>query len=229
MLKNLTMSLKSKLSINSTLTLPNSSITIPQLGFGVYLSAPDVCTASCLEALKAGYRHIDTAQYYENESEVGKAIKESGIPRSEIFVTTKILFAQGSVEKSYRACVESVEKIDARGKEGYVDLFLIHSPNFGEEKTREMWEALERVKGEGRARAIGVSNFGVGMVEEVKGYAKEAVAVNQIEVCCLFLYVFLLRLGGMADACSFILGVNNARLSPTAGRTILLSRLIPRW
>lgn len=108
----------SKLSINSTLPLPHSSTQIPQLGFGVYLSSPDVCKTSCLEALKAGYRHIDTAQYYDNEAEVGKAIKESGIPREEIFVTTKILFAKGSVESSLEGCWESVRKIDPGEGEG---------------------------------------------------------------------------------------------------------------
>lgn len=181
---------KTKLSIQSTLPLPHSSIQIPQLGFGVYLSAPEVCKTSCLEALKAGYRHIDTAQYYENEAEVGKAIRESGIPRSEIFVTTKILFAKGSVESSLEGLRESVGKIDGGGEEGrkgYVDLFLIHSPNFGSEKTREMWVALERLREEGGARAIGVSNFGRGQIEEVRGYARAKVEVNQIEVRSLLL------------------------------------------
>lgn len=192
---------KPKLSFNSSLPLPHSSTQIPQLGFGVYLSTPDVCTNSCLEALKAGYRHIDTAQYYDNEAEVGKAIRDSGIPRGEIFVTTKILFARGSVEETLRACWESVAKIDAGeeggkegvieegsgsgtvGRKGYVDLFLIHSPNFGAEKTKEMWMALEILKKEGGTRAIGVSNFGRGQIEEVWGYAREGVSVNQIEVC----------------------------------------------
>ncbi|QDS70044.1 hypothetical protein FKW77_004047 [Venturia effusa] len=181
------MSSTSKLSINSTLTLPHSKIQIPQLGFGVYLSSPDVCTKSCLEALKAGYRHIDTAQYYDNESEVGKAILESGIPREQIFVTTKILFARGSVESSLEGLRESVAKIDPGeegegGRKGYVDLVLIHSPNFGGEKTREMWEALEGLKGEGAARSIGVSNFGRAQIEEVGVYAREVVEVNQIEL-----------------------------------------------
>lgn len=198
--RDLTMSsttTKPKLSLNSSLPLPHSNTKIPQLGFGVYLSAPDVCTTSCLEALKAGYRHIDTAQYYDNEEEVGKAIRDSGIPRGEIFVTTKILFAQGSVEESLRACWESVAKIDAGedggeggksggrggGRKGYVDLFLIHSPNFGAEKTKEMWMALEILKKEAGTRAIGVSNFGRGQIEEVVGYAREGISVNQIEVC----------------------------------------------
>lgn len=240
---------KSDLSINSTLTLPHSSIRIPQLGFGVYLSAPAVCKNSCLEALKAGYRHIDTAQYYDNEAEVGKAIVESGIPREEIFVTTKILFAKGSVEASLEGMRESVAKIDPG--EGYVDLFLIHSPNFGAQKTREMWGALEMLKGEGKCRAIGVSNFGVGQIEEVHGYAKEKVEVNQIEVrrffslifhslpspplpCTSLLLVFsfskspgLLDLSDMGNGDSYIPGANNVKSSLTANKTTSSSKPIP--
>jgi diketogulonate reductase-like aldo/keto reductase len=170
------------LSISSILTLPNSTIRIPQLGFGVYLSPASVCTKSCLSALEAGYRHIDTAQYYANEAEVGTAIRDSGLPRSEVFVTTKILSAEGSVEKSYEKCVESVKKIDS-GKEGYVDLFLIHSPNPGREARRELWLALEKLLEEGRTRAIGVSNFGIAHIEELKSYGKTwPPHVNQIEV-----------------------------------------------
>jgi len=175
----------SKLSITTTIPLPNSKVEIPQLGFGVYLSPPDVCTKSCLTALKAGYRHIDTAQYYDNESEVGLAIQQSGVKREEIFVTTKILFAKGSVEESYRACLESVGKIDPGegGRQGYVDLFLIHSPNAGKEARKEMWLALEKLLEKGRTRAIGVSNFGISQIEELRGYGKGSVCVNQIEVC----------------------------------------------
>lgn len=97
-------------------------------------------------------------------------------------MTTKILAAGGSEELSYRKCVESVEKIDA-GDGGYVDLFLIHSASGGAQKRREMWGALERLWREGRARAIGVSNFGVGHVEEMKGWGGVwPPMVNQIEV-----------------------------------------------
>lgn len=111
-----------------------------------------------------------------------------------MFVTTKILAAGGSEEKSYGKCIESVEKIDdglgegGKGEgRGYVDLFLIHSPSAGAEARREMWGALERVWREGRARSIGVSNFGVGHVEEMRGYAEVwPPHVNQIEVSPFF-------------------------------------------
>ncbi|KAL9120343.1 MAG: hypothetical protein Q9187_003099 [Circinaria calcarea] len=171
-----------KLALTDLLPLPNSTVKIPRLGFGVYKSPPATCVASCLHALRHGYRHIDTAQYYGNETEVGEAVRQSGLRREEVFLTTKILAAAGSVEKSYRKCVDSVEKIDPR-EGGYVDLFLIHSPNAGREKRKEMWGALERLLQEGKARSIGVSNYGVGHIEEMKGYASVwPPQVNQIEL-----------------------------------------------
>lgn len=172
-----------KLAITDFLPLPNSSNKIPKLGFGVYQSSPSQCVQSCFNALKAGYRHIDTAQFYANEAEVGKAVQDSGIKRSDVFLTTKILSASGSVQKSYEKCLASVERIDP-GKDGYVDLFLIHSPNSGKEKRKEMWLAVERLYDEGKVKSIGVSNYGVGHIEEMKAYAKVwPPQVNQIEVC----------------------------------------------
>lgn len=174
----------SDLSIKSTLPLSNTSITIPQLGFGVYRSPTNVCVQSCLAALKAGYRHIDTAQFYANETEVGQAVKESGLKRNDVFLTTKILSAGGSVDASYKKCVESVKKLDP--EQGYVDLFLIHSPNAGCKARKEMWLALERLYEEGKAKSIGVSNWGIGHINEMKDYAKVwPPHVNQIEVSSL--------------------------------------------
>jgi len=170
------------LTLTSTLPLGDTSLHIPRLGFGVYLSPANVCKQSCLLALEAGYRHIDTAQFYGNESQVGEALQASGIPRSEVFITTKILSAAGSVEKSYQKCVDSVRKIDPR-EDGYVDLFLIHSPNAGSKVRKELWQALERLYEEGKAKSIGVSNFGVGHIEELKTYAMVwPPHANQIEV-----------------------------------------------
>ncbi|ETI23251.1 hypothetical protein G647_05050 [Cladophialophora carrionii CBS 160.54] len=172
----------STLTINDTLPLPNSSVRIPRLGFGVYQSPASVCVQSCLSALQAGYRHIDSAQFYANEHEVGEAVRKSGLSRSEVFITTKILSAGGSVEKSYQKCLDSVEKIDP-GRDGYVDLFLIHSPNAGSAKRKEMWQALEKLYEKGKVKSIGVSNFGVGHIEELKEYAKVwPPHVNQIEL-----------------------------------------------
>jgi len=170
----------SNLKLTDTFSLPNS-VKIPCLGFGVYLSPPNQCTASCTAALKAGYRHIDTAQFYDNEKEVGEAVRQSGLKRSEVFITTKVLNAKGSVEASYQSVSDSVRDID--GQDGFVDLFLIHAASIGAEARKELWLALEKLYKEGRAKSIGVSNFGVGHIEEMKEYATTwPPHVNQIEV-----------------------------------------------
>ncbi|RDW84561.1 hypothetical protein BP6252_02151 [Coleophoma cylindrospora] len=169
-----------KLSIADVLSLPNCAVKIPRLGFGVYLSHNQQCVKSSLAALKAGYRHIDSAQYYANEKEVGQAVQQSGLNRPEVFITTKILSATGSPEKTYQKVLESVHTID--GTDGYVDLFLVHSPNGGAAARKEMYMALERLFAEGRAKSIGVSNWGVGHIEELKSYAKVwPPHVNQLE------------------------------------------------
>ncbi|QSZ34726.1 hypothetical protein DSL72_007581 [Monilinia vaccinii-corymbosi] len=174
-----------------------NTVGIPQLGFGVYQSHGQKCIDAIIAALRAGYRHIDTAQimtailltaryrYYANEKEVGIAvkefIKESGIDRSDIFIATKILSPGGSVDESHRKCLESIEAID--GKDGYVDLFLIHSPNSGSKGRKEMWQALERLYTSKKVRMIGVSNWGIGHIEELKSFAEVwPPAVNQIEL-----------------------------------------------
>ncbi|KAI4248213.1 MAG: hypothetical protein L6R42_009375 [Xanthoria sp. 1 TBL-2021] len=171
-----------KLSLASTIPLTNSKYSMPRLGFGIYQSPTDVCVKSCLTALRAGYRHIDSAQFYRNESEMGEAVRQSGIPRSEVFLTTKILSAGGSPEKTYQKCLDSVKAIDP-SEGGYVDLFLIHSPSPGAAKRKEMWQALEKLVEEKMVRSIGVSNFGIGHINEMKEFAKIwPPQVNQIEL-----------------------------------------------
>lgn len=175
------MSSIAKFALTDLLPLPNSSVKIPRLGFGVYQSHSNQCVKSCLTALQTGYRHIDTAQFYRNEAEVGEAVRQSGIPRKDVFITTKILSTGGNPESTYKKCYESVTKID--GEKGYVDLFLIHSPSGGKEGRKEMWQALEKLVEVGKARSIGVSNYGVGHIEEMKDWAKIwPPHVNQIEV-----------------------------------------------
>ena len=172
----------SQFTLQTTLPLPNSSVKIPALGFGVYQSHGPTCKKSCLTALEAGYRHIDSAQYYANEQLVGDAVKESSVDRKDVFITTKILSPGKDEEETYQSLVDSVNKID---KGGYVDLFLIHSPSSGPQGRKTMWTALERLHKEGKAKAIGVSNFGKGQIEELKQFAKVwPPHVNQIEVCC---------------------------------------------
>lgn len=171
-----------KPALTDLLALPNSGVKIPQLGFGIYQSPTKVCINSCLTALRSGYRHIDSAQFYRNETEMGEAARQSGVPRNEIFMTTKIMSAGGSPEATYKKCLDSVKRID--GEDGYVDLFLIHTPSGGSSARKEMWQALENLKEEGRAKAIGVSNFGIGHIEEMKPYARIwPPQFNQIEVC----------------------------------------------
>ncbi|OJJ58215.1 hypothetical protein ASPSYDRAFT_153609 [Aspergillus sydowii CBS 593.65] len=168
-------------ALTDVLPLPNSSVKIPRLGFGVYRSPATQTTQSTLKALEAGYRHIDTAQFYANEKEVGEAIRKSGLARNEIFVTTKILAPAGSPEETYKKISDSVDKIG--GKDGYVDLFLIHSSSSGSAGRKELWQALERLLEEGRTKSIGVSNFGVKHIEELKPFAKVwPPHVNQIEL-----------------------------------------------
>ncbi|KZF19113.1 putative aldo-keto reductase [Xylona heveae TC161] len=175
------MSSSAKFAITDLLPLPNSSVKIPRLGFGVYRSPRDTCINSCVTALKAGYRHIDTAQFYANEAEVGEGLRKSGVARSSIFVTTKIMSPKSSLEATYQSALDSVKKID--GENGYVDLFLIHSPSSGSSGRKTLWQALERLHEEGRAKSIGVSNFGRGHIEEMKPYAKVwPPQVNQIEL-----------------------------------------------
>lgn len=171
----------SKLSPTSALSLPSSKYKIPQIGFGVYQSPPSTCVDSCLTAIEAGYRHIDTAQYYANETSVGEAVRKSEVSRSELYITTKILSPGKDIDSTYKSIEDSVKKLD--GENGYVDLFLIHSPNGGKESRKLMWQALEKAKEKGKVRDIGVSNYGVGHIEEIKEIGKVwPPAVNQIEV-----------------------------------------------
>ncbi|KAI9729950.1 MAG: hypothetical protein M1834_006147 [Cirrosporium novae-zelandiae] len=173
------MSIK-KLTINDVLHLPNSPVKIPRLGFGVYKATGDVCASATLAALKHGYRHIDSAELYSNEREVGEAVHKSHIPRQKVFITTKIMQATGSPAATYQTCVDSVWKID---EGGYVDLFLIHTPSGGKAHRKEAWLALEQLVDEGKVRSIGVSNYGIQHIEEMKNYAKIwPPHVNQIEL-----------------------------------------------
>lgn len=112
---------------------------------------------------------------------MGEAARQSELSRNDLFLTTKVMSAGGSPDATYKKCLESVHKID--GDRGYVDLFLIHTPSGGSAARKEMWQALEKLEQEGKAKAIGVSNFGVGHIEEMKSYARIwPPHVNQIEV-----------------------------------------------
>ncbi|KAK2011610.1 aldo/keto reductase [Colletotrichum eremochloae] len=147
------------LSISSTVSLRNTESQMPVLGYGVYQIDQADCTQACLNAISAGYRHIDTAQIYNNEEAVGAALQQSGLPREAIFVTTKIRYPRLGKGKTYERALQSVQRIDPR-EEGYVDLFLIHSPHGLKPKDRrELWITLEKLYDNGRARAIGMRSY----------------------------------------------------------------------
>ena len=172
-------------SQKDTYTLPNG-VKIPCLGFGTW-QTPDGETAvrSVLCALEAGYTHIDTAQAYGNEESVGKAIRLSGIPRGELFITTKLWNANHSYELAMRSFEESMNKLGL----DYLDLFLIHWPNpiafrdHWQQANAESWKAMEELVDAGRVRAIGVSNFLPHHLDALKKTARIAPQVNQIRLC----------------------------------------------
>lgn len=171
----------SRLNINSSVSLPNDQ-KLPQLGFGVWDSPAHLTTKSCLSALKTGYRHIDTAQVYGNEAEVGEAVKQSGLPREQVFITSKVLAPGKDAAETYQICLSSVQKI--AGDNGYLDLFLIHNVTSGAEGVKLLWQAMEKLQEEGKIRSIGLSNSGIAIIEGMKSYAKAwPPAVNQLEVC----------------------------------------------
>ncbi len=154
----------------------NNGIKIPEIGYGVYRIPENGKTKECvLKALKAGYRHIDTAQVYLNEKEVGEAIKESGIDRKEIFLTTKIWISNFGDNKTYDSFIKSLNKLGT----DYVDLLLLHQP-FGD--YYGAWRDLERIYKEGKAKAIGVSNFWPNRLIDLCGHVEIKPMINQIEI-----------------------------------------------
>lgn len=164
------------LTIRSTLRL-NNGVEMPRLGLGVYRAAAGSTTRDAVRwALEAGYRHVDTAAIYRNEADVGRAIRDSGIPREDVFVTTKLAPDDQGYDTALAAFDASLERL---GME-YVDLYLIHWPV--PELRLESWRALEQIYEERRARAIGVSNYMVQHLEELLPRCTVVPAVNQIEL-----------------------------------------------
>ncbi|HEV7956318.1 MAG: aldo/keto-reductase [Microbacteriaceae bacterium] len=156
----------------------NNGVTIPQLGFGVFQTPPEDTQKSVEQALEAGYRHIDTAAAYYNETGVGDAIKATGVPREEIFVTTKLRNGDQGFDSALRAFQNSREALGV----DVVDLYLIHWPYARHGRFVDTWKALEKLSGDGRIRAIGVSNFLQGHLEELIANTDVMPTVNQIEV-----------------------------------------------
>ncbi len=156
----------------------NDGNSIPQLGFGVY-KIPEAETAEAVRtALAAGYRHIDTAAFYENERGVGEGVRTSGLDRDEVFVTSKVWWTDNGYDSALRSFDASLDRL------GFdtVDLFLIHWPAPKQDRYVETWRALEHVRDEGRARSIGVANFHTHHLERLARETETAPAVNQVEL-----------------------------------------------
>ena len=164
-----------KLDVSSRVTM-NDGRKIPMFGLGTYQAPPGQKTYDAIRyALKIGYRLIDTARLYENEEIVGKAIRDSGIPREEVFVTTKLWNSDHGYDSTLAAFDRSLRRLSL----DYVDLYLIHWPVPG--KRMESWKALEHLQKQGRCRSIGVSNYLVRHLEELLGVSDVVPAVNQVE------------------------------------------------
>ncbi len=153
----------------------SNGVKMPQLGYGVYQVTKDECERCVLDALKAGYRLIDTAQSYFNEEEVGSAIKKSGIPREDIFLTTKVWIEHYGYENAKKSVLESMKKLQTE----YLDLVLLHQP-FAD--AYGAWRALEELYEEGKIRAIGISNFYVDRMVEFVNFNRIKPMINQMEV-----------------------------------------------
>lgn len=156
----------------------NDGNLIPQLGFGVFQVPPDDAFEVVATALRTGYRSIDTAAAYNNEEGVGRAIRESGIPRDEIYVTTKLWNADQGYDSALRAFDASMRQLGL----DYLDLYLIHWPVPTADRYLGSYRALRALREEGRVRSIGVSNFRISDLERLIGEVGEAPAVNQIEL-----------------------------------------------
>ncbi|MEX1078448.1 MAG: aldo/keto reductase [Homoserinimonas sp.] len=160
-----------------TITL-NSGHDIPQLGFGVFKVDPVETERIVSDALEVGYRHIDTAAIYGNEEGVGRAIAASGIPRDQLFITTKQWHTSQATDAASAAIEDSLAKLGL----DYVDLYLIHWPAAVNDRYVESWHALEGFQSEGKARSIGVSNFLVPHLERILAEGSVVPAVDQLEL-----------------------------------------------
>jgi diketogulonate reductase-like aldo/keto reductase len=212
-------------------TTLNNGIKMPMLGLGVYDMYASEAESAILCALETGYRLIDTAAMYNNETEVGRAVKASGIAREEIFITTKFQHLEPDYDRTMRAFEESHRKLDC----GTIDLYLIHWPI--KRSRKSMWLALEQLYREGSVRAIGVANYLNPFLDELESYRTLVPTVNQVEFSpYLFLKDLLVRCqqdGIQLQAYTPLVRgqrMNDARLSSVAqryGKTP--AQIILRW
>jgi len=166
----------------STTSIPSIRLrddrTIPQIGLGVWQVPDDVATDACLAAFAAGYRHIDTAALYGNEEGVGRAIKASGIPREELFITTKVWNTDQGHLKTVAAMQASLERLDLN----YVDLYLIHWPTPGRDLYVETWNTVLELQQQGLTKSAGVSNFHEKHLRRIIDESGQTPVINQIEL-----------------------------------------------
>ena len=157
----------------------NNGVTMPALGLGVFQSPPAETTAAVEAALAVGYRHIDTAAAYDNEREVGEGIRRSGLDRSKVFIETKVWVSDYGYEQTLHAWEKSAAKLGV----DYLDMFILHQPAPDRfEKTIASYKALETLVGDGRVRAVGVSNFMPHHLEQLLARTDIVPAINQIEL-----------------------------------------------
>jgi 2,5-diketo-D-gluconate reductase A len=156
----------------------NDGNTIPQLGLGVYKTTDEESAAAVEFAVQHGYRHVDTASMYLNEKGVGEGVRRSGLPREEVFVTTKVWFTENGYESTLRSFGESLERLGF----DYVDLYLIHWPAPMRDRYVESWKALLKLRDDGLTRSIGVANFHPKHVSRLIDETGVVPAVNQVEL-----------------------------------------------
>lgn len=155
----------------------NNGVKMPQLGFGVWQVPDEKATPAVAKALEVGYTSIDTAMIYKNEAGVGEAIKESGIDREKLFITTKVWNAEQGYEQTLKAFDASLERLGL----DYIDLYLIHWPTPHYDQYIETYKALEKLYNDGRVRAIGVCNFDIDHLERLLDECDVTPVLNQVE------------------------------------------------
>ncbi|MEP6649019.1 MAG: aldo/keto reductase [Lapillicoccus sp.] len=163
---------------NVSLTAPDGTVDIPQLGFGVWQVEDDEAHRSVAVALDAGYRHLDTAWMYQNEAGVGEALAESDVPTEDVFVTTKVWNSEQGYDRTMRSFDQSIERLGV----DVLDLYLIHWPVPKKDAFVETWTTFQTLRDEGRVRAIGTSNFQISHLERLRDETGELPAINQVEL-----------------------------------------------
>jgi diketogulonate reductase-like aldo/keto reductase len=197
--------------MNTALTL-NNGVEIPAIGLGVFQTPPEETVAAVVSALKAGYRHIDTAAAYGNEKEVGQGIRDSGVPREQIFIETKVWISDFGYDETLHAFEKSAAKLGV----DQIDLLILHQALPSEfDKTVAAYKALEKLLADGKVRAIGVSNFMVDHLTSLLGQTDIVPAINQIELHPYFqqpeVHAFGTERGILTQAWSPIGGITSYR------------------